>query len=412
MSNISSFLSTVNAATNDLVGEFQEAVLARHAKGFNSGAILMGLCAKLKNEPADSPVFNWWERDPSTRTFYATSAVTGTTGTTIVFGASASDTVTAVYNMINLGDILFNDRTSESVYVTADASSNSVVVTRGNAGSTPVAINAGDRFTIVTRAATEGAIAARAQYQQPGINTNYIQSFNQTLEMSRLFKAAVTRIDSDGPLREARIQALERISNDIELAYLLGSPSVVASGQGNIYQTGGIKAVVDAYIAAGGDSANALNGSPNGTAGVSLAAVNAWFYSVLTRGSDAKLMLAGSKAYAAISQFANSNTGGYRTGVSDRVFGMNIQEILTPNGSVGLVSHPLLTEQPAFNDWAFIVDLQHVIQKVYRPLDIERNIQLPGQQTYREQFYASLGLRTKFPAAHGYATGLSKILTT
>ena len=56
-----------------------------------------------------------------------------------------------------------------------------------------------------------------------------------------------------------------------------------------------------------------------------------------------------------------------------------------------------------------MVDLQLIKQKVMEPLFLEPNIQLPGQDSYQEQFRAKLGLKLKFPAAFGYAYNLQKI---
>jgi hypothetical protein len=405
MSAIAGFLNLLNAATNDLVGEFQEAVLARHAKGHQSGSILFGLMAKLSNESSDNTEFNWWERDPVQRTVYSAAAVTTTTGTTLNLDDNAGGNVAP---FLAKGDVLWNDRSNEYVYVTADPSnSNAVVVVRGFGGTTAVTIDNDDEWTIVTRAIEEGSLSARGQYEQPGINTNYIQTFNQSLELTRQYKNQVLRTDSAGPLREARIQALERISNDIELAYLFGVKSKTTGANGGaVYSTGGIKSAVDAFGATG----NALNG--NGTTGVSLDTLNTWFQNVLQVGSDSKLMFSGPLAYAAISNYANSGSAGYRYVGTDYVFGMNITEVQTPFGNVGLVNHPLLKERPALQDWAVLVDLQFVTQKVLTPLLIEENIQQNGQHAYKEQFYAELGLKTKFASAHGYAYNLRKITTT
>lgn len=408
MSAIAGFLNLLNAQTNDLVGEFQEAVLARHAKGHQSGSILFGLMAKLSNESADNTEFNWWERDPVQRTIYSAAAVTTTTGTTLSFDdGSGGD----VHTLLSKGDVLWNARSYEYVRVAADpTASNAVVVVRAHgvdfgapAAST---INNNDEWTIVTRAIEEGSLSARGQYEQPGINTNFIQTFNQSLELTRQYKNQVLRTDSAGPLREARIQALERISNDIELAYLFGVKERKQGANGMVYSTGGIKAAVDAFGATG----NALNGQ--GTTGVSLDTLNAWFQNVLQVGSDSKLLFAGPLAYAAISNYANSGSAGYRYVGTDYVFGMNITEVQTPFGNVGLVNHPLMKERPAFQDWGVLVDLQFVTQKVLTPLIIEENIQQNGQHAYKEQFYAELGLKTKFANAHGYCYGLRKITTT
>ena len=86
MSAVAGLLSSTSAQTNDLVGEFQESIFVRNAKGMNVGSTLFGLMAKLKSEPADNIEYNWFERDPVMRTVYTNNgAGYSATATTFVF---------------------------------------------------------------------------------------------------------------------------------------------------------------------------------------------------------------------------------------------------------------------------------------------------------------------------------------
>ena len=88
---------------------------------------------------------------------------------------------------------------------------------------------------------------------------------------------------------------------------------------------------------------------------------------------------------------------------------MNITVINTPIGELDLAFHPALKEIPSFTDWMFVADLAHIMQKTQEPLFLEPNIQTPGQDSYKEQFRAKLGLKLRFAEAFGYAYGLQKI---
>jgi hypothetical protein len=129
----------------------------------------------------------------------------------------------------------------------------------------------------------------------------------------------------------------------------------------------------------------------------------------MTVGSDAKLALCGPTAYSVFSTFANSAANGFRIMNQETVFGMNITVVNTPFGELDLAFHPLLKEIPTFVDWMFVVDLAHVMQKTMEPLFLEPNIQTPGQDSYKEQFRAKLGLKLRFANAFGYAQSLQKI---
>jgi hypothetical protein len=408
MSAIAGYLKNANANTNDLVGEFHEAVLARLNKGVNTGAVLFALTAKLKNEPADNSEFNWWERDAVSRSVFSAVETSSTSATTLTFDDGAGNSVAG---LLNAGDVLMNSNTNEYVQLTADSTDSTAVVVRGFGGSAAVNIGNNDSWVIVTSALAETGDMPRGQYEQPSLYKNYIQIFSRAVQMSRTFKGQVTRIDPNGPIREARIQALERIGNDIELAYFFGRPGVrTDASNGNIYTTGGIMATLDAYNTATGGSAanNVLTGS--GTSGDTLNDVDAWIYSVLSQGSDAKLLFCGPEVFSAFSRWSHSNEGGYRTEGSNNIFGINVTELATPYGTIGLAAHPLFKQIPAFHGTGVIVDLAHIVQKVLEPVHLEENLQAPNSLGYREAFIGQLGLGTKFPAAHGYCTNFKKII--
>lgn len=408
MSAVSGLLTTLNAQNTDLVGEWQEEILVRNSKGYNVGSTLFGLMAQLQNEPADNIDFNWWERDPVRLNFYSTAANYANV-TTLSWddgsGATPGTGDLTVYNLLSAQTVLLNSRTLEYVTVSTDPTTSSVTVVRGALGSTAAAIVAGDLWTLVTAAADEGANPRRAAYENPTSYDNYIQTYDESVYLSNAFKNGVLRTDVMGPLPERRLQALERITKRIEMSYFLGVKATQTGTNGTIYYTGGIKNAIDTF----GLTANALNGL--GGTGVALSAFYAWLQSFMVVGSDTKLMFCGPNSYAAITQFALSASGaGFRIMNQETVFGMNITVILTPFGEISLAFHPLFKDAIALNNWAFVVDLQLIKQKVMEPLFLEPNIQLPGQDSYKEQFRAKLGLKQKFPAAFGYAYNLSKII--
>lgn len=409
MSAVAGLLSVHNAdTTNDLVGEFQETILVRNAKGMNAGTTLFGLMSRLRSEPSENSEFHWFERDPTQREVYAHAANAGavtstTTGQTIQFDVDAVGTAGA-WPILAQGQVLRNVNSGELIRVESDPTTDTATVTRafGATGSFSYTIAAHDKWAIITLGKDEGALPSRAAYENPSVLINYIQTFNSTVFLSNAFKGNKLRTDIEGPLRDRRIQALEKIGKDIELAYLFGVQSSLVGTNGNVYYTGGVKSAVDSAA-----PNNALNG--NGSSGVAIASVNSWLQSFMVYGSDAKLALCGPMAYAAISTYANSATNGFRIMNQEQVWGMNITVINTPFGELDLAFHPLLKEVTSFQDWMLVVDLAHLVQKTMEPLFLEPNIQTPGQDAYQEQYRAKLGLKLKFAEAFAYAYGFQKI---
>lgn len=393
----------------DLVGEYQETILVRNSKGMNAGSTLFGLMSRLKAEPAENTEFNWFERDPvkrelSVATANATPPASQGVAGTIVFEATPTAGDDA-WQFLAQGHILRNARTGEYIEVTATPTTNTVNVARSIATGTGLSgftLNAQDIFSIITLGKDEGALPTRASYEEPTVLTNYVQTYNAVVELTNAFKANKLRSDAAGPLKARRIQALEKISKDIELSFLLGVKRRSTGSNGYEYFTGGIKDAVD--NAAPGNALDGLAGT-----GVALSVVQNWLQGFMTVGSDAKLALCGPKAYSVFSTFANSATNGFRIMNQETVFGMNITVINTPFGELDLAFHPALKEVASYNDWMFVVDLAHVMQKTMEPLFLEPNIQTPGQDSYKEQFRAKLGLKLRFAQAFGYAKSLQKI---
>ena len=131
MSALAGLLTLKNAQTNDLVGEFQESVFVRNAKGFNVGSTLIGLMSRLSAETADNIEFNWWERDPVRRNVFSTNG-----RTSVDVDMDLDDSLgNAVWQILGAGHVLKNDRTSEYVRVITDPTSNTLLAGTAQDGS-------------------------------------------------------------------------------------------------------------------------------------------------------------------------------------------------------------------------------------------------------------------------------------
>lgn len=412
MSAVAGILTIASSNTSDLVGEYQETILVRNSKGYNAGTTLFGLMSRLGAEPAENTEFNWFERDPVRREIYVTTANATPPAAQYEAGTIVMSETTGgvgnAYPYLVKDMILRNSRTGEYIRVTVTPTTNTVTVSR--AIDTTVAATlltytlvASDVFVIVTTGRPEGSSPVQASYEEPSILTNYVQTFNSTVEITNAFKANKLRSDAMGPLNDRRIQALEKVSRDIELAYFFGSRQKILESSKNVYLTGGIKDAIDRNV-----SQNALNGG--GTAGVSIEDFKAWLRDPMSLGSDQKLFLCGPLAYSAISDYANSAINGFRITQGESVFGMNITVIQTPFGSLDLAMHPLFREISSLRDWGFLIDLAHIKQKTMEPLFLEPNVQLPGDDSYKEQYRAKLGLKLKFANAFAYVAGFQKLV--
>jgi hypothetical protein len=439
MGAVSGLLSLVNTTgynSDELANEWQETIFVRNSRGYNVGTTLFGLMSRLDKEPSQNIEFNWFERDPVRKTVYATAANASTNTTTIAIGSS-SGAAGDVSALITPGTMLLNDRSKEYMLVTTVAANGDATVVRDAisttggglvaSGANAKTVAASDTFTIVTVGRPEGSDPVAAVYETPSTRTNYIQTYNSTVELTNAFKGSVLRSDIDGPLTDRRIQALERIGRDIELSLFLGirRKQVAATASTYAYFTGGI---YDAMVTSGLVTPAASLGTTtlpsdirnfvDVTTGLGTTTANActfagltsWLGTILPYGSDTKLVFAGPTAFAAISNYANSNNNGYRIMQNENVLGMSITEIQTPFGSIGLTQHPLFREAAGLNTWMVVVDMAHIVQKTFEGLFLEPNIQNNGNDSYKEQYRAKLGVKLRFPQAFGAIAGLRSIV--
>jgi len=410
----------VGTNTDEWVSEFQDTILVRNARGIGNGSTLFGLMSRLKNEPVETTEYKWFERDPAIREIQVDNQSTAyTSSDTTIFvddGSVATAAAGGVAGVVQIGTILrtsFGEQvrvtggTSAGVAVANASGRTQLTITRafnGVAGTGGAGLADNNKLVVLTLGQAEGANPIAPVYQTPTTLVNYIQTYNAAVSLTNAFKGSKLRTDLEGPLRERRIQALERITRDIELSFFFGTKSVTQATTGNLYYTGGITNSIDQIATS---PTQVLAGG--GSGGVALATFNAWMASFLTLGSDAKIAFCGPQAYAAISNYANAGTNGYRITGQESVYGMNITEINTPFGQLSMTMHPLFKEISTYNDWMVVVDLGLLVQKVMEPLFLEPNIQTPGQDTYLEQFRGKYGVKLKFPQAFGYATALQKL---
>lgn len=400
MALVSGILLTSNTDPDDLVGEWQEGVLVRNARGQGCGSLLFPLMTKLSVEQVDSHKFNWWERDPSRLTLYSNAGFNDSV-TTLTWDDGAGN---AVFTVLSTGTILANKRTGEYVRVTANPTTANVTVSRGEFSTTAATINDNDTWTIVTKASGEAGTIRRANYEEPSDNYNYIQRHDETVDLSDLLMLNRLRTDNDGPLTERRLQALERISNSIEMSFFDGKRGAISTSDGNMYFSGGIKDGVDTA----GLTDQVLNG--NGASGVEIDDVHDWMHSYLVNGSPYKIAFCGNLAYGAISKWANSAESGFRFGPSEHVYGMHIRTLETPFGSIDLCMHPQFKTSIAHQGSIYSVDLGLLTQKTGAPLQLFEGCEGTDEFGHKENFRFLGGLKMKFPEAFGYAYDFQKII--
>lgn len=399
---IAGILNSINSDNvNDNVGEWMTGIIVKQARGDNQG-LLLALTSLLGTEPAESPDYNWFVRNPVRRSVHSAAAEADTAETTLTFDDADGNNVNA---FLTSGTLLENRRTGEHVRVAADSTGSTASVVRAQGDTAAAAIDDNDVWLIVGYAGEEGTGARRAIFEIADPVKNYLQEFKATSDVTRLLAGSNLRSTEDQRL-EGQAYALETLSNDIEFAMFNGrrGASVGANG-GRIYTTGGLR---DGISRAGLAASNSLAGG--GSSGTELTPFIQFLSNALEKGGSERIAFCGPKAYSAISLYANSGVAGFEITGSETEFGMHIKTIETPMGPVHLVRHPLFANDEATKGDMFIVDLTSIKQKVGQPIVLEEDIQIPGYTKATDQYIAQLGIKQKFAEPFGYVSNLEKII--
>jgi len=348
----------------------------------NASAPLTAILSKLKDEQTDDPEFKWFEKGlPSQR---ATVEGSQTSGDTVIELEVSADN-----KKFKPGHAVLNERTLEVMWVTASAAAGQITVIRGK-GSVAAAMNDGDGLLIVGTHYPEGASAPVAVSYDPTVVSNYTQIFRTSLDVTRTAKATKIRYADGQYIKEAKREALELHSVEMERAFMFGSQVEDVSGAQPDRTTKGLLFFITTNVK---DFAGTVD----------IASWENYMEDIFESGSNEKLLLCGNRALNVLNKLARAHHTINATPTSDS-YGVQMTTWLTPYGTLQIKQHPLLSENPSFNDWGFIIDPAKVVYRYLRGGDTQykENIQSPGDDATKNEFLTECGLEVQHQVAHGF----------
>lgn len=352
---------------------WREGILLLYPNGM---APLTALTNAMTTKPVDDPEFNWFEKQYASRRFQV-DAATNYDGDAVNGGAAATLGLltNSEANQVKAGDILMIEQTGELLMATADgnAGTGNIAVTRGWGQTVGAPLgNAYDwdadgvginPFVVVVGSAyAEGVDTPTAIGYDPTKMSNYTQIFRRSLEHTRT--AMKTRLRTGDQVKEARREALEHHSVDIEYAFFFGKAAEDLTGSTPRRTTRGIVPHIAQYAAS-----NVYSFAGDAT----MYELEDRLEKLFRKGSQEKMAFCGNAALLAIQQIIRKNTSWQFEGGKE--FGMNVTRLICPFGSVVFKTHPLFnvlttgdmggTTYGSWTDAAVILDMKNLI---YRPL--------------------------------------------
>jgi hypothetical protein len=349
--------------------------------------------SKMPSSAVDDPQFRIFEWRLPTMAWVTDGVIAVGTTTIDLDTTNGPSGVT-----IKEGDLLINENSGEIVRVTTGGTAASFVCVRGWGGTSAVETEDQDVWRWAGDAYEEGSGAPTAVSRRASVIENYCQIFKDTADVTGTAEATRTRPMKPWP--QLKAEALERLMMKIESSFLWGTQgSATVNGQ-TLRTTSGFTEMVG--------TANTTNMS-----GMSIDELENAMMAAFMYGSKTKMGLCGYKALNLINQLVRSNTQfQFSDPISKKqTYGLNVRELMSPFGTLGLIPHPLMAESARYTEELYIIDPKYV-EYVYlrgRDVDFKDKSQDNDEDARRGHWLAECGLRLALPETHAVWTNIDSI---
>ena len=408
-------------ATNDFTVEGQrpknwrETLLRLYPNG---KAPLTALTALMKTESTDDPEYNWFCKVLPTQAgnltgMYTNAGLTtevnatGTAGTT--YYAKLAE-LEAKQFMPSHTVLLRSESTTsfDTVAIVEDvtlAGANSYLKVKLLEDSHGVlSIDNVDRVLIIGSANAEGAMIGQAIAYDPYKVHNYTQIFRNALEITRT--ADKTRLRTGDAYKEAKREALELHSIEMEKAFIFGVPSENIGANGKpLRTTGGLIWAIKNHGGLVDSFPDASTWMDDG-----LDWLDEKFMQLFRYGETDKLAFVGDGALMAINKLARKY-GTWNYTVTTKQFGIQVAELICPFGSLTMKTHPLFSHEPTNQNSMLIFEPKNVKYRYITDTTFHKDDEEHGHNRYdgkKEEYLTEAGLEYHFPQGWAWLNNVGR----
>jgi len=383
----------------------------------NGKAPLTAIMSMLKSEKTDDPIFHWFEKRLATQSVTPTGIYTDTgLSSAYASGGAAGDTIYVKMSAANVANF------KAGHIVEMKDASNLLMVVLGRVG-TPVVNGASsyipvtlleaddngsstdlsdcDTVLIVGTAYPEGATSSSAIAYDPTECSNYTQIFRSALDITRT--AAKTRLRTGDAVKQAKAEALELHSIEMERAFIFGMKYAgTGSNSKPLRTTQGVKRFL---------STNVENYTTESGTTTWLAGGEAWLETKLEElfryGNTEKIAFCGSGALLGINQLVKAASV-YQLQPMAVSYGIKVVQMVTPFGTLYLKTHPLFTMEPTLRNSMMILDTDYLIYRYLDDTKYNPQIQANDLDGEKSEYLTEAGLELHFEEAHGWFDGVGQ----
>lgn len=389
MAAIAGVRGTGDWGTDERPKNFRETILWRNPNGM---APLTALMAKMKSESTDDPEFSWWEEELNAlRLTMGNGTAYSSSDTSIVvtsnLSADARDCVA--------GDVFMVEKTLTSAYdheiviVSSVTDSSHIVIKRGQAGTSAATIGVGANLTKIGNVFEEGSGSPSSSSRNPTKLYNYAQIFKTSYNLTNTAKN--TRARTGSAVEKDKKRKMFDHSVALEMAAIFGKRSETTGANGKPLRfTGGLLYMMSQYAS---DMITVFSTTP--TESTFTDAVYKVFNFDTGAGNE-RIVLAGNGALNSLNRLAASQS---RTRVNFdgtiKLYGMELQKWILPQGTLYVKSHPLLNNHTRFTNEMLIIDPTCLIARPFRATTFQDNIQANDADEVKGQWITEEGFEIR-----------------
>ena len=368
---------------------FRETILWRQPNGT---APLFALSAKMGSEKVDDPEFSWWEEENNgLRVELSAAALVGDTTITVkdqtsTGGPSAQSLVAGDILMVNTK--IASNFANETLLVKSTTSATQFVVQRAFGGSTAAAIALGATLVKIGSSFPEGSGAPQETTRNPTKCMNLCQIFKTTYGITETAKR--TRARTGDPVKNDKKRRMFDHAAALEYAMLFGRRLEFIGSNGKPQRLmGGILWFLSQY---------ASNRIVDGT-GATMKKFTDAVYPVFdyeTSAGNSRLVLAGNGALNTLNELVEQqpSTNIKYDGII-KLWGMDLQQWVMPQGTLLIKSHPLFNTDPARQNDMLVLDPSVLRYRHMRDTTFKDNIQANDEDSQRGQWLTEAGLEVQ-----------------
>ena len=390
MAAVAGLRGTGDWGTDERPKNFRELIMWRNPNG---SAPIFAFTSRIQEEKVDDPEFSWWD-EPNDLVRLLVNGALNTTATALVVDsadpdASAPGILYGLATHLKPGDLLIYEPpagevaafTQEIVMVTAVASGTALTIARGQAGSTAAAIADNSFLTKIGSAYAEGTGAPTAVSRNPIKYSNLCQIFKNAYEVTGTADETYART-GNARQNDKKRKVFDH-ARDIEMSILFGQKFETTGSNGKPLRfMGGLRDFIP--------TTNTTIFGANVTLEQYLAAVSSAF-NFDTPAGDERIVFCGNGYANTLNALAMAG-GNVTFGEVVKVYGMDLRELVLPQGRLLIRRHPLLSRHPMFTNSAFGVDFSSLRYRHLRDTRAEDEIQANDVDTHKGQWLSEISI--------------------